>query len=463
MRESVGKIIFFEAIAEGLLQFNIGPTPNRIALLFKDSDSMLLEEDQVDLAESLCRISGNTAAHVHVRYYHDNTGVGADEPVVIKACGLPTSEAINLFPNASAVVMVDFSENDSDTFVVTSFDLDADKDLVVSALHKLFAAAKLQYDSLSFIRFRSHGFKVLKNTFDLFDSPVAPDLLDPSTLERFCEAVSQSWFYEGHRVFGSSVYQWVLQFKKDGFIREACELLLYLKREGFITQSKIAADLKRLYDTHLETVKSVPVVMTIQPTGKSEKYLSYNLAGRVKFTSMEDTLKQIASSKHEVEIICIDDVSVSGKTILDYLFEPNKQPLALNFIEAIRKINLKVTALVSIADERAIDAIENDPRACGLVKVKAARTMGNRHRVFHSESNFFSVGSKTEQFKSFCLATGKKIYKDNPLGWNSAEWCIVLDYTVPNGTLPIFFASREGVWKSLFPRKRTPTRPAASK
>jgi hypothetical protein len=84
------------------------------------------------------------------------------------------------------------------------------------------------------------------------------------------------------------------------------------------------------------------------------------------------------------------------------------------------------------------------------------KTLDDSDRVFSSTSRIIGDSSRRRQLRSFCEEWGKKLFPDGPLGWNDSQLCIAYDYTVPDNSLPVIWASggaREP-WQPLFPRVR---------
>jgi len=456
MREAAGRIIFFDEIAEGLLQFHPGPTPKLVSLLVRGT---AVNEDLVALAEAICRFCAKCSHHIYVHNLDDVKDNLEITPIVVKASGHTTSQVLDTLNNDSAlervVVIIGYSRNDAKCVTELIYDPMSDRILVDNAVRRLFTATASAYEALAPSRYSKGGFKALAQNFDLFDEPISPDWNDIKVLEMFCNNISLPWQYCGRRVEPEDILNWIMQFKADGFTQEACQLLVYLKREGFITFWAIVENIRGLYRNHIHEIGKAPLAISIQRPGKSEPYLAYPLKSDITLHTIEQALAEISNSSGVVDLICIDDVIVSGKSILDFLFDPNKNETAHRVLKAFEMKRITLTILVSHADELGIKSIKEDPRGYGAIDVRAANILNNSCRVFHPNGMVLPQNSNSESFKSYCETIGKKIYSSNPLGWNGAQWCIVLDYSVPNGTLPIFFASsKRHNWKALFPRQR---------
>jgi len=463
MREAAGRVILFDVIAEGLLQLYPGSLAKILALFSRDHRSFPDIEDQIALAEAVCRLCTKSSSHVHITTVEGLAKIEGTSPLVIKAGELKTSDVLKkLILTAGqdrTIVIINYSTNDSDTVLELRSDIDAESYLIEQEVRKLFEEVRVPYDPLAVIRFAKGGFRALSRDFNLFDEPKTADWEDPKVLELFCHKVSQSWSYEGRKVDGDDVYKWIGQFRDHGLIREACELLVYLKREGFVTQRAIVENLRGLYQDHSEKLGYAPLVVSIQPLGKSEHLLTYPLKPYMNFISQEAVIAKACKANSVLNVVCIDDAIVSGSSLIGYLFDPKRNQYAPQLMQTLRERRMTITVIASHVDERGMLNIESDARGCGAISVKAAKVINETRRTFHPQSVILSGASHVDKLKTFCESIGRDIYPGNPLGWNDAQWCIVLDYSVPNGTLPILFASSsQSTWQPLFTRQRTALR-----
>jgi hypothetical protein len=357
------------------------------------------------------------------------------------------------------VVLLGYSNNDMPTLVELPFEFEFDHYLIKRATQKIFDVCKIKYTSLARHRFIQKGFNAFKD-FGILNESENRDLEDPIVLEEFCLNISRSWIFDGVKVNTEDVYGWVQQFKKRGFVVEGCQLLLYLKREGFVTQNAVKGNLLRLYKEHVAKVDKNVTVITIQPLGKSESLFSYALSIEAKFKDLGDVLKMNNSPEDAIELVCFDDVIVSGGSVLKYLFNTEYNPHSELLKKAFAKNAAHLTVIVSHADKYGITKIIDDPRCNNSVSVKASFIVDDSRRIFSANSIVLTDKSNIKKFSEFCQEMGAKVTSSvPPLGWNGAEWCIVFDYSVPNGTIPVIWAgSNKNKWAPLFHRKRTPAK-----
>lgn len=458
MRVSYGRAFFFDTIANGLLQL-LPTIPDSIAISFKNSGNLIDYSDRVSIAESLYRLCKSSTSYISLKKIEDFLNIDLDHPYIIDGCGKSTQEIfkkLDTIPNLNqGTIIFNYSENNSPNLVEILFDINSEKYLVEEATRELFRKAKIDYEPLALYRYINGGFSVFHSQFSLFDEePQSNFSHDPKRLEMLCHNIARNWAFGGKQISGDEVHNWVLQFKKDNFLNEACHLLLYLKREGFVTLHAVQENIRKVLNNHKK--KANQIFIAIQPLGKSESLLSYSLRPQINLKSIEEALGLIKKNAEFYEFICFDDVIVSGGSMLKYLFNPKYNNQSSYLIDALKIKKVVITIISSHADINGIEKITSDPRAFGAVEIKSEKIIDNKHRVFSLDSNILPDKNQINSFKIFCKEIGKKLCPRIPLGWDNAEWCVVLDYTVPNGTLPILWASFEKIgWQCLFKRERT--------
>ena len=464
MTRGEGRFVFFNALANGFRTIHPGELPRLVALELR-GQTHLPHNDIIDIACGLCRVISDDLGNIPVRSLSENARVGtSDVAVVLDADGRALAEAakaIEVVPSASQVIVVvnctDASSVGDKPFSRVVFDLTAQHSILTQALGVLFSRIGRPVDPLAHVRFRHRGFVGLES-LGLFDGPATFDSNDEASVELFCHNISEGWQYEGKPVAGGDVHAWLKQLQSHGFIDEARYILAYLRREGFITETQIAEHLAEQYEKLVSLVGRDPIAVVIQPPGKSELKLAYRLKSRVTPIAMSKAMMQArqAGPGCPLGLVCFDDFIGSGKSIRDCIFEPEFNEFASELIKFFEKGSVKLTAIVSHADEKGIRAICDDPRSHGSVAVMAWRIIGASRRAFGSETMVFPSNAKLFKFRDFCQKVGEKIYPAHPLGWVDCQWCIATDYTVPNCSLPILFqhGNKRMAWSALFPRRR---------
>ena len=157
-----------------------------------------------------------------------------------------------------------------------------------------------------------------------------------------------------------------------------------------------------------------------------------------------------------VNLVCFDDCIGSGETVEKYLFDSDYNPHAGEFRALYAHGSAKLWVLVYHSDPRGVHRIEKHHAACGAVTVQTVCPLDETHRVFSASSRIISDHGRREAFKAFCTALGEVLFRGNPLGWGDCQWCVAYDYSIPDLSLPILFASAgsPSPWMALFPRNR---------
>jgi hypothetical protein len=85
------------------------------------------------------------------------------------------------------------------------------------------------------------------------------------------------------------------------------------------------------------------------------------------------------------------------------------------------------------------------------VKVLPCIMLDDQSKVFSDSSMVFAKYPEIKsKCKQMCKHYGKKIYPDHPLGYKEGSYSFGLYYTIPNNSLPIFWAYNE--WLPIFTR-----------
>ncbi len=457
------KLFLFDRLAEELAMQLPGQLPTRLAVKIDNMTKNFPSQEVVSLATAFCRLRFPLLEEVPTCYWKNVTDYLVGQALIINA-ERETLANINVFFQDKIVpdfiVVTNYDDDGAGYFDQISYDLQEDRDITRTAIEKLFQKLGKDFEPLAPTRFTQGGFDCLVADFHLFKEArqKLSNWNDPKAVERFCYNICRGWRYEGKPLDGRRVVEWVNQFKQADFVQEACEILSYLKRYGFLTEYQVTEDIASHYEALERTLGKRPITVTLQPAGKSEPKLAYRMRTKTRLLSMDKAIEEVKkrhSRSYPMDLVCFDDFIGSGQTMRDYLFEPKYNQFDQEITDLFKQGKAKLTVLVSHADEKGIKALETDPKGCGAITVKAAHVVSDEHRAFHPDSPIFSDKSRIAAFKKHCEEIGKKINPGNPLGWKNAQWCIVTEYTVPNCSLPILWASkRDFPWIPLFPRKR---------
>lgn len=165
------------------------------------------------------------------------------------------------------------------------------------------------------------------------------------------------------------------------------------------------------------------------------------------FKVVDKTLQELVC-KYETNQACMTKFAIykMNRLLLEYVFDKE--------IAKSKKIieNHKIILLTLIASEKAKKVL-NDEK----IKIINCIDLDETAKAFSPESLIFSAyESEKADCKRVCEFYGKKITAGNqymqsfPLGYDDCQYLLGLYYTIPNNTLPVFWA-QEG-WSPIFLR-----------
>ena len=170
------------------------------------------------------------------------------------------------------------------------------------------------------------------------------------------------------------------------------------------------------------------------------------IGGKDCFEDADDTLKELIKYYYDNKDVDNNDVKKKiitykmNRLLLEYIFDKE--------IVKSRKIikNNPVVLLTFIASEKAKKVLADEN-----VKVINCIELDETAKVF-SENSMMFTGYEAEKVecRKMCEFYGKKIKESYPLGYDDGQYIFGLYYTIPNNTLPIFWATKN--WNPLFIR-----------
>lgn len=461
MRVATGRQIFFDKIAEGLQMFWASDAPKRTALSQNPSGASVPDSDIRSLASALCRLHSPSMDSIQSIRWSDNSWDRLEEPAIIDAEGRKLGEVCAKFDGLKdfpEIIVIIFFEDDGTDFPKLTYDPRSQSDIVWDGLETLFSERSINVPALARVRYESRGFQSLELDFGLFEQPETLNWEDPNTLELFYNRLSHAWNYRGGILPLSTIQAWSSQFMKEGYGKEAHQILLYLLQYGFVTEKVIATELFRIYTMLKNNSKNSSIEVSIQKPGKSEQKLAYLLRPSVLLERLDEAInsKKANYFDDDIDLYCFDDCVGSGESVIKYLFDTEHNTHWAELKDFLRSGDIHLNVVVYHADQRGINCIENHPDACGEVKVHAARVLDETHQAFSEKSRIFKDKTRREAFKNFCLNIGMQLNPLAPLGWEDGQLCIAYDYTIPDNSLPILYEQGNSrlPWKPLFERSR---------
>ncbi|XUM21890.1 phosphoribosyltransferase-like protein [Bradyrhizobium oligotrophicum S58] len=458
MKAAVGRLIFFDKLAEGLDTSFYHGIPRNLALSW--SSQNVPASDMLSLARAICRQHAPNAENIPDLNWPWAGNI--QSPIILNGCGntlkncVSEIDRIGLSEQNSILVLINFGD-DATAWPRLQFDTRVHSDLIADAIDSLFSQCGRKTSTLARVRYEEHGFDALC-AFDLFDDPIDQDWQTEEALDLYYHRISRSWTYRGYPVSTTTIRTWIRQFIKEGFSDEAHQLLLYLQQYGFVTETSVIEGLLREYINAKKSCGSRVVALSIQKPGKSEQKLAYRLKPFISLQTLSAALPAVrhGTINEPTYLFCFDDCIGSGESIEDYLFDAQLNPHGEQLVAALSESRAYLFIVAFHADVRAIARLEGLPAACGRLKVLASRTIDEAHRAFSPNSHVRIHESRRGEFMEFCRSIGERLMPGSPLGWGNCQWVVSYDYSIPDNSLPVLYGRSDGSfeWYPLFERAR---------
>jgi hypothetical protein len=459
MRAGIGRLLFFDRLAEGMQTAFVEGMPRRLALHTDGAQGIALNVDVKSPARALCRYHLPAVENVpELSFSRD--AIEESSALVFNGEGRTLSEcleriALGQFPDV--IVVINFID-DAAQFARVIYDPRLYEDLIIDALEYLFSQCGQKTSVLARVRFQEGGFRELEKSFDLFDEPAAFDWSSKQTFELFYYRLSRAWIYRGYPVTIERIRTWVEQFSSVGLLDEAHQLLMYLQQYGYVTETTIVEGLVKKYFEAEKGDGLRVVAVSIQKPGKSEQKLAYRLRPHVMLRSFAEVLPILRTGTKEkpIFVFCFDDCIGSGESIIEYLFESSYNPYCGELVKYLRDGCAKISVITFHADVKAIGRLEALADAWGSLRILPVRIVDDNHRAFSDTSKIFANAIRRSKFMGFCAEIGERLLPGSALGWNNCQWVIAYDYSIPDNSLPVLFGSStvEPMWQPLFERVR---------
>ena len=452
------KLSFFDRLAIRMSEVRGRPLRPWIALIDRSKPQVL--DNTMALARALCRYHDPNLDNIRDCTLTELPNHCSSAALVVHAQGFPlqrVAETVESAKEKPALLVVVGFTGDCPRFETIVFDVTRDS-FVGLAVSDFFAECGIRVDSLAVPRFMAKGFVGFQG-FVTFEGAAVTRPPDPDYIERFCWEVSLQWRYRSIPLTGEHVHRWVQQFliaeRNMDFREEAMQILRFLRNVGFISEAQIAANLNHLYET-----LGIPnhFIVAFQKIGKSEAKLAYWNKGPVAARPIAEAIGEIEQRAQSqcVELVCLDDFLISGKTMRDSILDPNKNPVATRLTTLFQQGRARLNVLISHGDAGGMKEFVSDRRGHTAIHVKAQTIVDDSQRFFTPNSTILDSSRQRQvEFEKFCREMGSKIYyPKHALGYSDGRWCIATEYSVPNGTLPLIHTGKEGIWMPLFWRSR---------
>jgi len=151
-------------------------------------------------------------------------------------------------------------------------------------------------------------------------------------------------------------------------------------------------------------------------------------------------------------IVVVDDCIGSGDQMITFFHGKALSNNTISLIEWAKQKNIEVIYLVLFGYKQTIDQLKN--KFLNKLKIDCLRILDDNLRVFN-DSYFYIWKDADEKDAAFSLLS--KITKSNKIslyGHNNLDFAFIMDKTIPDWTLPIFWQKNKN-WQNLLMRKNS--------
>ena len=230
----------------------------------------------------------------------------------------------------------------------------------------------------------------------------------------------------------------------DNFRDDECDLIIPLiERYRIFDEPAIFSELNNIINNDLSLFKRKYVYcLPCGPAGKSGMYTLYflnrilkenNLLEYTKVLSGDMEFKKIDNDNEfpiKNTLMIVDDIIGSGETVLKFL-----EIILSNIYNDFEVIILSLVSYVR-----------------GEQRIKKKYPNIKLFSAYHNvRGAFYRASTNMIKTRKLCYTYGKKLYVNNPLGFNNIQGLVSFSFTTPNTTLPIFWSSKKD-WFPIFPR-----------
>ena len=452
--------LFFDHLARGLNEtYWADGSPNRYHLLSKQ----LPPQDTIMLARGLCKLQSPRGEASLIPIVE----VGGDWLVhvegterialIVDSKDSPFSKVEEYVEKwgrkVETILTINGREAPSDWYVLR-YDARQQSDIVASALEELFRAGNAGVPILARIRFENSGYEGLRG---FLEEP--EETASARNYELFYHRLARTWGFDGTEITSGMISSWVAQFAKDGFEKEAHYLLSYLHQWGYTTEDTLIGRVMSTYRGCVERFSTGRRArcIAIQETGKSEGKLAYRLKSEsVCFDILSVAVEEAEATGIETDFYCFDDLVGTGDSIISCLFDAQRRPANGKLENLLRDGRAKVYVIAHDVSEVGKKQVESDGRSFGNVHVIGYRALGERDKVFSSESRVIGDAERRSAFGAYCAAIGETLFPGHGLGWKNGQLCLCYDYTIPDNSIPVLWgrSTLPREWVPLFERRR---------
>ena len=280
-------------------------------------------------------------------------------------------------------------------------------------------------------------------------------------------SVSERLLYLGKQKDVAEVRRWLRQFDDDGRIEVAFLLLKRLAENGFVSDGANVNGLAKMDESLNARRQDIGEgAWRIFRRRKDNLYLGHvDSETKSGATTARELAKRMGPSKcgpvegmytwvqgrldNDPILVVVDDFSGTGRTLakgLEKLWSIDRDLFSSLAQEG------RVVCCLQTAFPEAIRLLK---RRFPRVQVLAMTTFDDNVRAFAPEAGIFEDDSERTYAQDVMLQIGRQLVPQNPLGFGNMAALVSFHNTIPNNTLPVFWAAGKAngkEWKPLLPR-----------
>ena len=302
------------------------------------------------------------------------------------------------------------------------------------------------------------------------EEPASFTIMESSTFpidEDKLLSVSERLVYLGRQKDVAEVRRWLRQFDDDGRIEVAFLLLKRLVEKGFVNDGANVNGLAKMDDSLNARRQDIgDGAWRMFRRRKDNLYLGHvDTDTKSGATTARELAKRMSPGKcgpvegmhtwaqgrldNDPVLVVVDDFAGTGNTLtkgLKRLWSLDQQ-LFSKLAEQGRVVCCLQTAFP--------EAIRRVTQQFPKVQVLTMTTFDNEVRAFDPDAGIFEDEGERAYAEEVMLQIGRQLEPQNPLGFGNIAALVSFHNTIPNNTLPVFWATgmvngRE--WKPLLPR-----------
>lgn len=313
--------------------------------------------------------------------------------------------------------------------------------------------------------------KIQQRSIDKVQYAAAPTVFVPSSFPISDEdllAVSQNLVYCGKQKDAMEIKVWLKQFDDDIRVEIAFLLLKQLSEHGFVNEGTklqmLSILVEAIHARQIELGDSWKIVRGkkdnlclayVDSETKSGAEIVRELQKRILPSKADSANKTFEWMKLHVKqaplVVIADDFSGTGDTLLrgidKFLNDRNNKNLIDDYCSMGRVLCLLLFAFP--------EALERLRSAFPKVRFVAARVFDEKVRAFDPNAGIFKDDDEIKFARDVMQQIGRELTPYKSLGHGDLAAVVCFHNTIPNNTLPIFWANGRVAgkqWNPLFPR-----------